>query len=149
MQILREVVGERLRLFVDPNPSEAPAARQVDVLIIDDEADVRDLLSDVISRAGYTVRTACDGLAAIDVLHDVRPNVIIMDLQMPVMNGAAFREAQRHNREWIRIPTVVMTGTTDETQLDPAVEETLRKPVRSQKILDIVRRHSGVPPTDR
>ena len=135
--------------LVEANPSEATAARRVDVLIIDDEADVRDLLSEIISRAGYTVRTASDGLAAIDVLQDVRPNVIIMDLQMPLMNGAAFREAQRHNREWIRIPTVVMTGTTDETQLDLAVEETLRKPVRSQKLLEIVRRHSGVRPTEQ
>jgi CheY-like chemotaxis protein len=114
----------------------------VDVLLVDDEQDVRELLAEILSRAGYTVRTAADGRDAIGVLDHVRPSVIIMDLQMPVMNGAEFRQAQRHNREWIRIPTIVMTGTTDEPQLDLAVEETLRKPVHARKLLEIVSRHA-------
>ncbi|HEY6034142.1 MAG TPA: response regulator, partial [Kofleriaceae bacterium] len=106
----------------------------VDVLLVDDEQDVRDLVSEILSRAGYTVRTASDGRDAIEVLDHVRPSVIIMDLQMPIMNGAEFRQAQRRNREWIKIPTVVMTGTTDEPLLDLAIEETLKKPVRAFKL---------------
>lgn len=114
----------------------------VDVLLVDDEQDVRDLVSEILSRAGYTVRTASDGRDAIEVLDHVRPSVIIMDLQMPIMNGAEFRQAQRRNREWIKIPTVVMTGTTDEPLLDLAIEETLKKPVRAFKLLEIVGRHA-------
>jgi len=117
-------------------------ATAVDVLLVDDEQDVRDLVSEILSRAGYTVRTASDGRDAIEVLDHVRPSVIIMDLQMPVMNGAEFRQAQRRNREWIKIPTVVMTGTTDEPLLDLAIEETLKKPVRAFKLLEIVGRHA-------
>jgi CheY-like chemotaxis protein len=117
-------------------------ATAVDVLLVDDEEDVRMLITEILSRAGYTVRTASDGRDAIEVLDHVTPSVIIMDLQMPVMNGAEFREAQRRNREWIKIPTVVMTGTTDEPMLDLAVEETLRKPVRAFKLLEIVGRHA-------
>ena len=117
-------------------------ATAVDVLLVDDEQDVRDLVSEILSRAGYTVRTASDGRDAIEVLDHVRPRVIIMDLQMPVMNGAEFRQAQRRNREWIKIPTVVMTGTTDEPLLDLAIEETLKKPVRAFKLLEIVGRHA-------
>jgi len=118
-------------------------ATAVDVLLVDDEQDVRDLVSEILSRAGYTVRTASDGRDAIEVLDHVRPSVIIMDLQMPVMNGAEFRQAQRRNREWIKIPTVVMTGTTDEPLLDLAIEETLKKPVRALKLLEIVSRHAS------
>ncbi|MEO6774683.1 MAG: response regulator [Kofleriaceae bacterium] len=114
----------------------------VDVLLVDDEEDVRDLISEILSRAGYTVCTAADGRDAIGALDRVRPSVIIMDLQMPVMNGAEFREAQRRNREWIKIPTVVMTGTTDEPLLDLAIEETLHKPVRARTLLEIVARHA-------
>ena len=114
----------------------------VDVLLVDDEQDVRELISEMLSRAGYTVRTASDGRDAIEVLDHVRPSVIIMDLQMPVMNGAEFREAQRRNRDRIKIPTVVMTGTTDEPLLDLAIEETLHKPVRVRKLLEIVGRHA-------
>jgi len=117
-------------------------ATAVDVLLVDDEQDVRDLVSEILSRAGYTVRTASDGRDAIEVLDHVRPSVIIMDLQMPIMNGAEFRQAQRRNREWIKIPTVVMTGTTDEPLLDLAIEETLKKPVRAFKLLEIVGRHA-------
>jgi len=117
-------------------------ATAVDVLLVDDEQDVRDLVSEILSRAGYTVRTASDGRDAIEVLDHVRPRVIIMDLQMPIMNGAEFRQAQRRNREWIKIPTVVMTGTTDEPLLDLAIEETLKKPVRAFKLLEIVGRHA-------
>jgi len=115
----------------------------VDVLLVDDEQDVRELVSEILSRAGYSVCTATDGRNAIEVLDHVRPSVIIMDLQMPVMNGAEFREAQRRNREWIKIPTVVMTGTTDEPLLDLAIEETLKKPVRAFKLLEIVGRHAS------
>jgi CheY-like chemotaxis protein len=117
-------------------------ATAVDVLLVDDEEDVRMLISEILSRAGYTVRTASDGRHAMEVLDHVRPSVIIMDLQMPVMNGAEFRAEQRRNREWIKIPTVVMTGTTDEPMLDLAVEETLKKPVRAFKLLEIVGRHA-------
>lgn len=117
-------------------------ATAVDVLLVDDEQDVRDLVSEILSRAGYTVRTASDGRDAIEVLDSVRPRVIIMDLQMPIMNGHEFRQAQRRNREWIKIPTVVMTGTTDEPLLDLAIEETLKKPVRAFKLLEIVGRHA-------
>jgi CheY-like chemotaxis protein len=117
-------------------------ATAVDVLLVDDEEDVRMLITEILSRAGYSVRTAADGRDAMKVLDQIRPSVIIMDLQMPVMNGAEFRQAQRRNREWIKIPTVVMTGTTDEPMLDLAVEETLRKPVRAFKLLEIVSRHA-------
>jgi CheY-like chemotaxis protein len=117
-------------------------ATAVDVLLVDDEEDVRMLITEILSRAGYTVRTAADGRHAMEVLDQIRPSVIIMDLQMPVMNGAEFREAQRRNREWIKIPTVVMTGTTDEPLLDLAIEETLKKPVRAVKLLEIVGRHA-------
>ena len=117
-------------------------ATAVDVLLVDDEEDVRMLITEILSRAGYTVRTAADGRDAIEKLDHITPSVIIMDLQMPVMNGAEFRQAQRRNREWIKIPTVVMTGTTDEPLLDLAIEETLKKPVRAVKLLEIVGRHA-------
>jgi CheY-like chemotaxis protein len=124
---------------------QGSSARSVAALVIDDDADARALLADAISRSGYSVVTAGDGREALELLQTIRPAVIFVDLSMPIMNGAEFRQAQRHNRAWISIPTVVMTGTTDEPQLDLAVEQTLHKPVHAKQLVEIVRRYAGEP----
>ncbi|MBX3159010.1 MAG: response regulator [Deltaproteobacteria bacterium] len=111
--------------------------------MIDDDGDARDLMAAIVARAGYTVMTARDGREALDLLNRVRPSVIFVDLWMPVMNGHEFREAQRRNRVWLTIPTVVMTGTSEEPLLDLAIEETLQKPVKAKQVIEIVRRHAG------
>ena len=115
----------------------------VAALVIDDDEDARELLAAIISAAGFSVVTARDGREALEVLARMTPAVIFVDLQMPIMTGAEFRQAQRRDRDWIRIPTIVMTGTGDEPMLDLAIEDTLHKPVRAKTLLDIVRRHAS------
>ena len=110
------------------------------VLIVDDELDTRELLGMLIEGAGYSVRLACSGREAIELLQVVRPELIFLDLQMPDLNGAEFREQQRQNPLWIRIPTVVVTGSREEPQLDPAIAGTIHKPVRADDFLALVRR---------
>lgn len=116
-------------------------ARRTDVLIIDDDDDVRELLSLVLRKCGYSVETAADGQEALERLASVQPDLIFLDLQMPVMNGAEFRQRQRQDRELIKIPTVVMTGSGWESQLDPAIRATLRKPTRNHEVMAIVRQY--------
>jgi CheY-like chemotaxis protein len=118
--------------------------RAVSALIIDDDRDARELLASIVEHAGHSVVTARDGREALDLLHTVRPSVILLDLSMPGMNGAEFREAQRRHREWIRIPTVVMTGSDDEPLLDLGIEATLQKPLRARESVEIVRRYANV-----
>jgi CheY-like chemotaxis protein len=120
-----------------------PPASEVTALVIDDEEDTRYLLAELITTAGYSVRTAANGQEALDLLRHIRPHVIFVDLQMPVMNGAEFRQAQRRDRALLEIPTVVLTGTNDEPLLDLAIEETLVKPARVKQLLEIVRRHAA------
>ena len=113
----------------------------VSVLIVDDDDDCREMLADRIRKAGYSVATACNGREAIHCLHSVRPQLILLDVAMPVMDGATFRQEQRHHRDWISIPTIVMTGCADEPVLDIAVELALRKPVGTKVLLDLVASH--------
>lgn len=120
--------------------SHGPLA--VSALLVDDDDDARELLASILEKEGYSVVGAHDGCEALELLRTIRPGVILLDLGMPRMNGAEFREAQRRHPEWLRIPTVVMTGTTDEPLLDLAIEETLHKPVRARELIDIVRRHA-------
>lgn len=119
--------------------------RDIAALVIDDDADARELIAEVLANAGFTVATATDGRHALALLESVRPSVIFLDLSMPIMNGAEFREAQRRDRDWLAIPTVVMTGTSDEPLLDLAIEDTLHKPIRVRELVEIVRRHAHSP----
>ncbi|MBA3460338.1 MAG: response regulator [Deltaproteobacteria bacterium] len=124
---------------VDADALFAPP-RDVAVLLIDDDADTRDLLAEVLEQSGYSVATACDGLEGLAALHVIRPSMILLDIEMPVMNGAQFREAQRRDPELIKIPTVVMTGSKEEPILDVGVVVALIKPFPTKVLLPLVAR---------
>lgn len=111
------------------------------MLVIDDDPDARDMLAAIVEKAGYTAATACNGREALEMLQEMRPELIFLDVVMPDVDGHEFRQEQRRHLEWLKIPTVVMTGIDDEPMLDVAVEQTLRKPVRARDLLAIVERH--------
>jgi CheY-like chemotaxis protein len=113
----------------------------VSVLVIDDDPESRDMIDAVLTRAGYTVALAANGLEGLGLLRALRPELILLDVCMPICDGAQFRQEQRRNREWIKIPTIVMTGFADEPVLDIAVEEALRKPIHSSELLAIAATH--------
>jgi CheY-like chemotaxis protein len=97
------------------NPSQhgigpRPARERRRVLVIDDDAELRDLLSAVLKSEGYEVFTAENGAAALSVLRTMVPDVIVLDLMMPVMNGWQFREAQAAIPQYAPIPTVCLSG---------------------------------------
>jgi CheY-like chemotaxis protein len=113
----------------------------VDVLVVDDEEFVLEVLEDILTKEGYSVIACTNGSEALDVLQHVRPSLILLDIQMPIMDGAEFREVQRHDRDLLRIPTVVMTASNEEMQLDLAVVDTIHKPVRKRDLLGLVARY--------
>lgn len=115
--------------------------RSVSVLVIDDDIDTHDMLSVLLAHGGYSVATACNGSEALKMLSSIRPEVILLDVEMPVMNGAEFREVQRRDKDLIRIPTIVMTGSREEPLLDPGVAEVLQKPFRSSQLVAAISRY--------
>jgi CheY-like chemotaxis protein len=114
--------------------------KKVSVLIVDDDPDTRDLLCAVLEKEGYSCATAGDGSEALGLMHSILPEMILLDIQMPVMDGEHFREAQRRDRDLIRIPTAVMTGSKEEPTLDVGVVATLVKPFRRRELLALVER---------
>jgi two-component system response regulator MprA len=80
------------------------------VLVVDDDALIRDTLATALGDEGYAVRVAGDGRAALDSLGKWRPDVIVLDLMMPVMDGPSFRAAQRSAREVAQIPVIVLSA---------------------------------------
>jgi DNA-binding response OmpR family regulator len=80
------------------------------VLVVDDDDLIRDTLATALSDEGYSVRVAGDGRAALDTLGAWRPDLIVLDLMMPIMDGQAFRVAQRSAPVTADIPVIVLSA---------------------------------------
>jgi len=80
------------------------------VLVVDDEPMVRETLGQVLSDEGYVVDLAVDGEAALERVHDARPDAILLDLMMPGMNGRQFLQALRDDPAYASVPVLIMTA---------------------------------------
>jgi CheY-like chemotaxis protein len=87
-----------------------------DVLVVDDDAATRALLEVLLSRAGLTVHTACDGQEAVAALADCDVDAIVMDLFMPKMNGTDLLESFARERHEL-LPHVIVLSAAPEALL--------------------------------
>src|SRR5260370_40149312 len=102
------------------------------VLIIDDEESVREVLSRFLTKAGYEVKVAANGQEALQMVHSqAPPDLIVLDLMMPVMSGFEVLSALRVNSEWRRIPVVVLTATMGYSAGHLQADAVLHKPFDS------------------
>ena len=107
-----------------------------DVLVVDDDESVRTSVMDVLRTAGYSVRAAEDGLAALDLLHSMRFGVVLLDMQMPRLNGLQF--LAMHDG---RPPVVVISAYHHDAISIPDGSDVfmfLRKPVPPAELLAVV-----------
>ncbi|WP_206607061.1 MULTISPECIES: response regulator [Sandaracinus] len=95
---------------VPRRPDDQEAAQGV-VLYVEDDTDVRDVMASMLEREHYVVRTAGDGREALEMLRGgLQPDVILLDLMMPVMDGWEFRAAQLRDPKLAAIPTVLVSA---------------------------------------
>ncbi len=115
------------------------------VLVVDDDPDLRETLRDALEDGGFAVATACDGQEALDFLRSTPtpPCMVLLDLSMPVMDGATFRAEQRRDPALSSIPIVVFSaaGSLAEKVKHLDVADVLQKPLRLQQLLQTVRRY--------
>jgi CheY-like chemotaxis protein len=120
------------------------------ILIVDDEPDIRFLISEVLSDEGYTVAQATNGHEALAYLRAATPlpDVIILDLMMPVMNGWDFLQVRQQDPLLAPIPIVVVSATPRHTSAATlGVQETLAKPFDLDRFLAIVQRYCPSAPS--
>jgi len=108
------------------------------ILVIDDAPDILDLLQNVLEREGYEVITATDGRSALEQIMRMVPDLILLDLSMPVMNGYEFIEQfrQRDQQNW-SISIILLTAhklAQDEIERLGVVSY-LQKPFRWKELL--------------
>jgi CheY-like chemotaxis protein len=88
------------------------------VLVVDDDADSRMLMAELLTFEGYRVATASNGREALNQLSAEAPSVILLDLEMPVMDGRSFRQRQLQMPGPLRsVPVIVCSGSDEATKL--------------------------------
>jgi DNA-binding response OmpR family regulator len=109
------------------------------VLIVDDDSDVREIMSGVLSDLGYQVKEAGSGDAALDMLRSVRPDLMVLDFGMPDSNGAEVAVAARQANDGLRI--LFVSGYSDTSAIERAVGRAplLHKPFRPAEFAAAVR----------
>ena len=81
------------------------------VLVVDDDPTIRELVEVLLAGEGYQVRTAVHGGEALDLLQRWQPDVIVLDMLMPVLDGAAFLAARQASLCLRHIPVIVMSAS--------------------------------------
>jgi DNA-binding response OmpR family regulator len=115
--------------FIDPQRS---------VLIVEDEPSFREALVMAIGDEGYDVHSASNGAEAIDLLEHVTPDIIILDIHMPIMDGPAFLTEYRSRHEHCAPVIICSTRRHDATISRLDVSAFLNKPVDIDELLDAI-----------
>ncbi len=129
-----------------------PAPHRANLLLVDDDPAMREILCGVLERAQFTVATAEDGQSALQQIRRQMPDVVLMDLEMPGLDGpATLQEIRKH---WGALPVILHTGHVDGPLLNRALEwspfTVLAKPCPMEQLVRTVRgldrRGQGAPP---
>lgn len=120
-------------------------ANSPEVLVVDDDEDVRTMLCIALSAAGYKAASAADGVEALRCLQrGERPSLILVDLMMPRMDGDALIRKMSEDSSLAHIPVAVISGqlTSDARPSSPQVIARLVKPIELDELLDVVHRYA-------
>lgn len=113
------------------------------VLVVDDDRDIRELLVELLESEHYEVSSACDGQQALRKLLVQWPDIILLDLMMPIMSGWQFLHVQAEHPRLASIPVVVLSAfDVFDRQMDVAAA-VHPKPFLVDEVLDTVHRLAG------
>jgi CheY-like chemotaxis protein len=119
------------------------------VLIVDDDFRIRALMARLLETSGFTAVEAANGREALDIMRQRRPCVILLDLQMPIMDGWEFRRQQLADPELADVPVICVTGYYDSSDLFRREGvKCFTKPVQLSALLNAIRevcRSEGTP----
>ena len=127
---------------MNPQASQLPDSL-VDILLAEDDDDLREAMLDTLQDAGYRVAAVANGQETLEWLHDTErlPALILLDLMMPVMDGWQFREVQSKDAKASLVPVVVLSAMGSHPTIEAV--EYLKKPTKVAPLLALVERYCG------
>ena len=112
------------------------------IMVVDDSVTVRKVTSRVLEREGFIVATAKDGVEATEMLAEVKPDLMLLDIEMPRMDGFEVARVVRSSEEFSRLPIIMISSRTGEKHQqrakDIGVNEFLGKPYQEDKLLNLL-----------
>jgi two-component system, cell cycle sensor histidine kinase and response regulator CckA len=124
-----------------PSPGFEKRASGRTLLVVEDDADIRDALDGLLSTEGFRVAGCSNGREALDWLHaSPKPDLILLDLMMPVMDGWQFRVAQKQDPELATIPVVALSADATAKAAAIDADAYLKKPVEYDTLLETLDR---------
>jgi two-component system, chemotaxis family, chemotaxis protein CheY len=120
------------------------------ILVVDDDPDIIEALSEILEAEGFEIRRARNGKEALERLEPDPPQLILLDLMMPVMDGWEFAQRMRQRPTFSGIPIIVLSADRNvgSKALDIGAVGHLAKPFELNDLLEMVRRAlKGSPPT--
>jgi CheY-like chemotaxis protein len=124
------------------NRERRGAADNCPVLIVEDDADLREMMAQLLTLEGFAAATAANGREALLYLQtNAAPDVILLDLMMPVMDGWEFRREQQRDRDMAGVPVIVLSALDQPRAADVAADAFLKKPLDFDRLLELIRRY--------
>jgi len=140
---LTRVLGERVHDDGTTSAERAAAAAQASggnprILIADDDPQMRRLVRSVLVREGFEVDEAADGLDALDRVQQGGIDLVVLDFEMPRLDGLGVLEELRAQMRTAALPVIMLTchtGDTEEKALDLGAQDYLTKPVQTRSLV--------------
>jgi two-component system, OmpR family, alkaline phosphatase synthesis response regulator PhoP len=118
------------------------------ILVIDDELGITELITDILEVQGHPVMVANDARMALDIMAMQRPEVVLVDLMMPSVDGLSLAMTLRHNPSTRTVPLIAMSASNSALRLADRVgdfDAWLRKPFENDELVSLVERFMPVP----
>lgn len=116
--------------------------KKTSILIAEDNPDSQSLLQTILEGEGFIVTTVSDGEKAIEILQEIKPDILITDLMLPSVSGGDLIRHVRHTAELSQIPIVVISayGDYESDALAVGANVMLKKPLDSNVLVDTIKR---------
>ena len=142
-------LGEAIAAAVPVNaPVAAPLLMRTAplVMVVDDSLTVRKITTRMLTREGFEVTTAKDGVDGLQQLQDIEPDIILLDIEMPRMDGFEFARNVRADAKTKAIPIIMITSRTADKHRNRAMElgvnEYMGKPYQEEQLLALIRNYT-------
>ena len=116
---------------------------EIKILSVDDELEVLESLGELLSAAGFNVRSSDDASKALEIAREFKPNAIVLDIIMPQMDGYQFCKMLKNDPETAEIPVIFLTGVDPQDDSGKAFEAGgqlfVKKPFRIEQLVEVIK----------